>query len=153
MLTHSGATIDIAIWSTTEQGLAITAGSLATLRPLFRLISGKVSSLYGNRSTNLRASDHKQHPPTIGAGESNRQQNRPHGPFSLLSTRGGDDEAALHHREESGKDIEMPQWSIEKKTSVWTSTRDGSSEEDLAPVVKPWEQGQRTTTVCESEHR
>jgi hypothetical protein len=32
-----GATTDIAIWSTIEQGLAITAGSLATLRPLFFL--------------------------------------------------------------------------------------------------------------------
>ncbi|OAQ59982.2 hypothetical protein VFPPC_14714 [Pochonia chlamydosporia 170] len=32
------ATIDIAIWSTTEQGLAITAGNLATLRPLLRSI-------------------------------------------------------------------------------------------------------------------
>jgi hypothetical protein len=31
------ATTDIAIWSTVEQGLAITAGSLATLRPLFFL--------------------------------------------------------------------------------------------------------------------
>ncbi|KAM5355004.1 hypothetical protein ACJ41O_001650 [Fusarium nematophilum] len=30
-------TLDIAIWSTVEQGLAITAGSLATLRPLLKL--------------------------------------------------------------------------------------------------------------------
>ncbi|KAF5005915.1 hypothetical protein FDECE_7673 [Fusarium decemcellulare] len=30
-------TLDIAIWSTIEQGLAITAGSLATLRPLIKL--------------------------------------------------------------------------------------------------------------------
>ncbi|KAF3035053.1 hypothetical protein E8E11_003338 [Didymella keratinophila] len=30
-------TLDIAIWSSVEQGLAITAGSLATLRPLFSL--------------------------------------------------------------------------------------------------------------------
>ncbi|KAL7958057.1 hypothetical protein V8C34DRAFT_284176 [Trichoderma compactum] len=36
------ATIDIAIWSTTEQGLAITAGSLATLRPLFRKMASKL---------------------------------------------------------------------------------------------------------------
>ena len=35
-------TTDIAIWSCTEQGLAITAGSLATLRPLLRLISEKL---------------------------------------------------------------------------------------------------------------
>lgn len=33
------ATVDIAIWSDTEQGLGITAGSLATLRPLYRMIS------------------------------------------------------------------------------------------------------------------
>lgn len=31
------STLDIAIWSSVEQGLAITAGSLATLRPLFFL--------------------------------------------------------------------------------------------------------------------
>ena len=37
-LIHSGDTLDVAIWSTVEQGLAITAGSLATLRPLFTLI-------------------------------------------------------------------------------------------------------------------
>jgi hypothetical protein len=36
-LIHSGDTLDIAIWSTVEMGLAITAGSLATLRPLFFL--------------------------------------------------------------------------------------------------------------------
>lgn len=35
------ATVDIAIWSDIEQGLAITAGSLATLRPLYRMISAK----------------------------------------------------------------------------------------------------------------
>ncbi|KAH7398380.1 hypothetical protein BKA66DRAFT_201402 [Pyrenochaeta sp. MPI-SDFR-AT-0127] len=36
------ATVDIAIWSDIEQGLAITAGSLATLRPLFRMLSSKI---------------------------------------------------------------------------------------------------------------
>jgi hypothetical protein len=34
-------TVDIAIWSDIEQGLAITAGSLATLRPLYRLVSDR----------------------------------------------------------------------------------------------------------------
>jgi len=37
------ATVDIAIWSDIEQGLAITAGSLATLRPLYR----KVATRFG----------------------------------------------------------------------------------------------------------
>jgi hypothetical protein len=41
-LTSSGATTDIAIWSTIEQGLAITAGSLATLRPLFFLAMSRL---------------------------------------------------------------------------------------------------------------
>jgi hypothetical protein len=36
------ATLDIAIWSDTEQGLGITAGSLATLRPLFRQIGNRL---------------------------------------------------------------------------------------------------------------
>ncbi|KAF1958983.1 hypothetical protein CC80DRAFT_441815 [Byssothecium circinans] len=36
------ATSDIAIWSTIEQGLAITAGSLATIRPLFSIILYKL---------------------------------------------------------------------------------------------------------------
>lgn len=36
------ATLDIAIWSTVEQGLAIAAGSLATLRPLLRLVGWKL---------------------------------------------------------------------------------------------------------------
>ncbi|CAO2654833.1 Nn.00g115660.m01.CDS01 [Neocucurbitaria sp. VM-36] len=42
------ATVDIAIWSDIEQGLAITAGSLATLRPLYR----QVASKFGFTSTN-----------------------------------------------------------------------------------------------------
>lgn len=39
-----GATIDIAIWSTVEQGLAITAGSLATTRPLLRRVFEKIGA-------------------------------------------------------------------------------------------------------------
>jgi hypothetical protein len=46
------ATVDIAIWSDIEQGLAITAGSLATLRPLWRQISDK----FGLASTSFGAS-------------------------------------------------------------------------------------------------
>jgi hypothetical protein len=41
------ATLDIAIWSDIEQGLAITAGSLATLRPLYR----KVAADFGISTT------------------------------------------------------------------------------------------------------
>ncbi|KAL6712378.1 hypothetical protein ACN47E_000255 [Coniothyrium glycines] len=49
------ATTDIAIWSTIEQGLAITAGSLATLRPLFFMAMHKLgltTRASGNRPSN-----------------------------------------------------------------------------------------------------
>ncbi len=42
------ATLDIAIWSETEQGLGITAASLATLRPLYRLLASR----FGINTTN-----------------------------------------------------------------------------------------------------
>jgi hypothetical protein len=42
VLILSGSTLDIAIWSSVEQGLAITAGSLATLRPLFFIAMHKL---------------------------------------------------------------------------------------------------------------
>ncbi|KAF2797093.1 hypothetical protein K505DRAFT_299077 [Melanomma pulvis-pyrius CBS 109.77] len=48
------STLDIATWSTVEQGLAITAGSLATLRPLFHLAAHKlgISTRSGTRPSN-----------------------------------------------------------------------------------------------------
>lgn len=48
-------TLDVAIWSTVEQGLAITAGSLATLRPLIKLVGyklGLTTSPTGRARTN-----------------------------------------------------------------------------------------------------
>ncbi|KAH8671503.1 hypothetical protein BX600DRAFT_537877 [Xylariales sp. PMI_506] len=39
------STLDIAIWSTVEQGLAITAGSLATLQPLLKTIGHRLGLL------------------------------------------------------------------------------------------------------------
>ncbi|KAF1943002.1 hypothetical protein EJ02DRAFT_151838 [Clathrospora elynae] len=44
------ATVDIAIWSDIEQGLAITAGSLATLRPLWRQVSSRLGIASKNTS-------------------------------------------------------------------------------------------------------
>ncbi|GME35789.1 hypothetical protein GTA08_BOTSDO09632 [Neofusicoccum parvum] len=52
------ATVDIAIWSDVEEGLAITAGSLACLRPLFRFVTAKLST-YGFGSGNQSGANHK----------------------------------------------------------------------------------------------
>jgi hypothetical protein len=38
-----GNTLDVAIWSTVEQGLAITASSLATLRPLLKVAAFRLN--------------------------------------------------------------------------------------------------------------
>lgn len=48
------ATVDIALWSTAEPALAITASSLATLRPMFRYAS---SSYRSRQSTTLPKGD------------------------------------------------------------------------------------------------
>jgi hypothetical protein len=49
----SGNTLDIAIWSSVEQGLAITAGSLATLRPLLKLAGHHLGFTSGPTAYNL----------------------------------------------------------------------------------------------------
>lgn len=51
------ATINIVIWSTIEQGLAVTAGSLATLRPLLRSLAQKLG-FTSARPSELKDSDY-----------------------------------------------------------------------------------------------
>ncbi|UKZ61293.1 uncharacterized protein TrAtP1_002559 [Trichoderma atroviride] len=86
------ATIDIAIWSTVEQGLAITAGSLATIRPLFRKIAAKLG--WSTMGSNL--------PPT-GESAGNRQttgrsrKNKSRDPFSLATFNREEDEESNGH--------------------------------------------------------
>ncbi|RFU76640.1 integral membrane [Trichoderma arundinaceum] len=69
------ATVDIAIWSATEQGLAITAGSLATLRPLLRSIK-QYCGFSQSGPTELKDSDRVQ--------QYNRS-NRSRGPYNSAS--------------------------------------------------------------------
>ena len=63
------ATVPIAIWSEVEMSLAITAGSLATMRPLYRLVAQKFSwrsSLFSNRRS-LPSVDSLHHSGLTGA--------------------------------------------------------------------------------------
>jgi hypothetical protein len=73
-------TLDIAIWSDIEQGLAVTAGSLATLRPLYR----KMAQRFG---WSHAATDEKPSGQTPAyAKRSNQEHNRKRsGPFSLVT--------------------------------------------------------------------
>ncbi|KAH7113058.1 hypothetical protein EDB81DRAFT_735044 [Dactylonectria macrodidyma] len=51
------ATINIVIWSTVEQGLAVAAGSLATLRPLLRIVTHKFGLSVSARPSSLNGSE------------------------------------------------------------------------------------------------
>lgn len=78
------ATVDIAVWSSVEGGLAITAGSLACGRPLFRLILSRIgfsSAPYIVPSNEALAA---AHPPTVGSGPVPRGSRRSRG-TELLS--------------------------------------------------------------------
>ncbi|KAJ8106098.1 hypothetical protein OPT61_g9766 [Boeremia exigua] len=76
-------TLDIAIWSTVEQGLAITAGSLATLRPLFSLVMHHMG--LSTRPTQGRPSNYgPQTPPASHMLNSRRKGSR-----NELDTYGG----------------------------------------------------------------
>lgn len=88
------ATIDIAIWSTTEQGLAITAGSLATLRPLLQLIL-RTLGFSPFASEQLPDTDDRS-PSTPGLRTIGQRsdQRRQRGPFSLTTFMRRDDNDA-----------------------------------------------------------
>ncbi|MCJ1330162.1 hypothetical protein MMC10_006845 [Thelotrema lepadinum] len=98
------ATVDIAIWSDTEQGLAITAGCLATLRPLFWHISRRLG--WTSVGPSNGPSDGRRYPSRI--------RRRTPGPFSLITLTNGihgdasdenlqmDDQKALEAQEKMG---------------------------------------------------
>lgn len=59
--------MDVAIWSIIEQGLAITATSLATLRPLFKLAGHRLG--LASQPTALRPYGHKSTPSSGSANQ------------------------------------------------------------------------------------
>ncbi|KZM23401.1 uncharacterized protein EKO05_0003931 [Ascochyta rabiei] len=90
-------TIDIAIWSTVEQGLAITAGSLATLRPLFALVMHQLG--LSTRPTQPRPSHYGLQTPPASQLLSSRRRGSKSGPdmyglSNVQETRISDDSLA-----------------------------------------------------------
>ncbi|KAJ4319444.1 hypothetical protein N0V84_006346 [Fusarium piperis] len=81
------ATLDIAIWSTVEGGLGITAGSLATLRPLFRIIAPHLG--FSTRGPSI-LQDSDQHEPRglSGNSEGTRGRKKYDELFSLTDLKG-----------------------------------------------------------------
>lgn len=75
-------TLDVAIWSNIEQGLAITAGSLATLRPLYRDITKRLLG-WTDAGTGTFPSEHKDSRKWYRTPSVEHQKKS--GPFSLTS--------------------------------------------------------------------
>ncbi|KAG8170092.1 hypothetical protein KVR01_000837 [Diaporthe batatas] len=144
------ATVDIAIWSTVECGLAVSAGSLACIRPLFKVIMHRLglsteSYLPPSKGLNGNVSGRgaQQPPPTIGS--SNKALRRSSDIFHMgtLFTRvDKDEEAVLDDKESTTKLVQGG--GIVKTSTVRVkiepmvtngsgsgSERGGSSKEDL----------------------
>jgi hypothetical protein len=133
-------TVDIAIWSDTEQGLAVTAGSLATLRPLYRIIATKLGFSQPGASAPLSGGKRSK---SNQGWYNSTPVNRPKrsGPFSLMTltrneTRaGGEVEDAM----ENARPVKLRDASSsldererqEKSFASWTVRGGESSEEDL----------------------
>ncbi|KAK7178563.1 integral membrane protein [Paraphaeosphaeria sporulosa] len=108
-------TVDIAIWSDIEQGLAITAGSLATLRPLYRLVSDRLGWATRASSNGLKAMS-----PYDRSGFSNHNKRKRSGPFSTLFNQGGkeDEEYGL----ENCKPVKLEEHVTDKRGSQFGHT-------------------------------
>ncbi|EKG16040.1 hypothetical protein MPH_06734 [Macrophomina phaseolina MS6] len=107
------ATVDIAIWSTVECGLAITAGSLATLRPLIRVIRTKLRShASGNSGGN---SDHtgsnktinNRRPERVWPSSQGSKERKKGGPWILLQTEQRDFEMMTNNRGDVKKGVNV----------------------------------------------
>lgn len=106
------ATVDIAIWSTVECGLAVTAGSLACIRPLFKVIMHRLglsteSYLPPSKGFNGGASGRgasgrgAQPPPTIGSANKALRRSSDIFHMGTLFTRVDKEEEAVHDDKES----------------------------------------------------
>ncbi|KAL2689168.1 hypothetical protein Neosp_003220 [[Neocosmospora] mangrovei] len=126
------ATLDIAIWSTVEGGLGITAGSLATLRPLFRIIGPKFG-LSTRGPSILQDSDQHQPRGFRGESEGTRGRKKDEDLFSLTPVKGRSELGkAMETGNEGARDIQMG-----KYNSSWVKqekTQSNESEEELVVI-------------------
>ncbi|KAI8633481.1 hypothetical protein F5Y19DRAFT_302436 [Xylariaceae sp. FL1651] len=144
------ATVDIAIWSTAEQGLAITAVSLATLLPLFRNMGQRLGILTPRASMPL--SD-DAFPRTIGS--SNKFQNRRaaahrYGNISLATFNHRDDEEAAINCSGDGKSLKL----AENDNKIYATTTISVSSESNTEGSKrnsSWGRGRRSRTESEEK--
>jgi hypothetical protein len=129
------ATVDIAIWSTIEQGLAITAGSLATLRPLFKLLSRKLG--FSSTTDGPAASERGYGAATVQTGVRAGIQSRDTNdtPIDLAGMLRKEDPSRLREdNRANGRPVSQYRPSTrDRRPHVWTAPvgRGNESEEEL----------------------
>ena len=135
-------TVDIAIWSDIEQGLAITAASLATLRPLYRVL---VAHLGWSESSTVPLNEGKETPYPSSDFNNGQNKKKRNGQFSLISyTRndGADEEEyglescrPVKLRDDLVGDVdEQGRPRSEKGFASWRIQTGEGSEEELSSV-------------------
>lgn len=145
------ATVDIAIWSTTEQGLAITAGSLATIRPLFRRIMSRLGFSTGNASAPLPSGDpipSRKGFNNIGGGSGSGKAHR--GPFSLTTFMNKDEESNDDHTVVSEQSNDRVTKTSDNKNGASWMGDPGDSEEELTGSKakgRTWDDRQYKVTI------
>jgi hypothetical protein len=129
------ATVDIAIWSDIEQGLAITAGSLATLRPLYRVVVARL----GWTQTSTRPLKESGGRPYEPSGVSGSKQKRS-GPFSLVTLTRNNGSTSEEYGLGNTKSIKLRDDLIDEENGMsrsdmvfasWRNQAGDNSEEDL----------------------
>ncbi|KAI0468961.1 hypothetical protein F4859DRAFT_489561 [Xylaria cf. heliscus] len=150
------ATLDIAIWSTAEPGLAITAASLATLRPLFRNVAQRLG-MWTPRSSMPLSDDAA--PRTIGSMGNFKERRAVASRFGTISlaTFSHDDEEAGANCSSDGKSLEQEEHGgkIYATTTISVSSDNNTGGSDLASSKRnsPWGMGHGRRGRTESEEK
>jgi hypothetical protein len=137
------ATIEVAIWSSCELGLGMTAANCATLRPLFRRLlpslgfqsSGGRTSNPASNAQYLATSDAKQHNNNNTKKSANRSSSR-NDELELggMGPKGFGTATSAWHHDEASSDKEDDQGSNHSQTMIInTKTSVYRSEETAAP--------------------
>jgi hypothetical protein len=135
-------TIDIAIWSDIEQGLAITAASLATLRPLYRVL---VAYLRWSESSTIPLNEGKKTPYPSSSFSNSQKKKKRNGQFSLISHTRNDGADEEEYRLESCRPVKLRDDLVEdvdeqgrprsgKGFASWRIQTGGGNEEELSSV-------------------
>ncbi|KAI1421253.1 hypothetical protein F5Y12DRAFT_38429 [Xylaria sp. FL1777] len=146
------ATVDIAIWSTAEQGLAITAASLATLRPLFRSMAHRFGMWTPRASMPLSDDAFRRTAGNKDRFKESRATANRYGNISLATFVHKDDDEAAVDSSRDGKSLEQPMRGS-KIYATTTVSVSSDSNTDGSKRNHSWGMGRRDRAESEANLR